>query len=257
MPPKALSEAMRILDAAKARGLTLRVLGGIAVLHHCPSANGGPLARTVVPDIDLVGLKKENTAIKDVLSRSGYLPNEQFNAVHGYQRLMFRAPEGEPKVDVFLDRFVMCHRLDLRDRLRLAPVTVPLADLLFTKLQIIQMNEKDLRDVTSIVLDHDVGTQDEEEIVNGAYLARLGAAEWGAYTTLTDSLTKVREFLPKLSLDTTSAAVVRDRLERLRGMMDAEPKGAAWRVRAIVGRRVIWYDLPEEPKTIPLGTDRG
>jgi hypothetical protein len=257
MPPKALSEAMRILDAATARGLVVRVIGGIAVLHHCPSANGGPLARTVVPDVDLVGLKKESAAIKDVLRRSGYLPNEQFNAVHGYQRLMFHAPDGGLKVDVFLDRFVMCHRLDLRDRLRLAHVTVTLADLLFTKLQIVQMNEKDLRDATAIFLDHDVGTRDEEETVNGAYLARLSGADWGVYTTLTDSLQKIREFLPSLSLDTTSAAAVRERLDKLRGMMDAERKGTAWRLRALVGRRVTWYDLPEEPKTIPLGTDRG
>ncbi len=256
MPPKAFSDALRLIELAEGRGVTLRLLGGLAILKHCPSANGGVLARSTAPDIDLVGLKRENTAIKRVLESQGFEPNAQFNAIHGYQRLLFHAPEGLPKVDIFLDRFLMCHALDLRLRLKLARVTLPLADLLFTKLQVVQMTEKDLKDIVAIFVDHDLARSEGSEVIDASYMAGLGADDWGVFTTLTDTLGKVSEFVPQVGLDPATEAMVQSRIRQLRDRMESEPKGIAWRLRAKVGRRVIWYELPEEPKAIPLGTDR-
>ncbi|MGQ0797312.1 MAG: hypothetical protein ACT4OI_05565 [Methanobacteriota archaeon] len=253
MPVTALDEADRILHEAAARRVTLRLLGGLAILVRCPSARSGALARVNPPDIDFAGLKDENARIKALFESLSYRPNQGFNALHGYKQLMFHGPEGQPKVDVFLDEFAMCHRLDLRPRLRLANDTLPLADLLFTKLQIVQINEKDVKDIIALLLDHPIGPRSGNDSVDGRYLADLAARDWGIYTTLTDNLEKVRQFLPSFRLDEASADSVQASIATLRELFDRTPKSIGWRLRAKVGRRVAWYELPEEPKAIQLG----
>jgi len=253
MPVTALDEAERILREADTRGVTLRLLGGIAILRRCPSSRAGVLVRLNPPDIDFAGLKEENARIKEIFESLTYRPNQGFNALHGYKQLMFYGPDGQPKVDVFLDEFAMCHRLDLRPRLRLAQDTLPLADLLFTKLQIVQINEKDVKDIIALLLDHPVDATSGEDSVDGGYLADLAGRDWGIYTTLTDNLEKVRQFLPAFRLDEASVGTVQAAIATLRSLLDRAPKSVGWRIRAKVGRRMAWYELPEAPKAIHLG----
>jgi hypothetical protein len=255
MPPKALDEAKRILAEADRRKVLLRLLGGTAILMRCPSAGSPPFERARAPDIDLAGLRKENTEIREVFEAVGYEPNQNFNALHGYKQLMFYGPDGDPKVDVFLDEFAMCHRLDLRPRLPRSPLTLPLADLLFTKLQVVEINEKDLKDIAALLLDHDVGRVDDNS-VDAAYLADMAAADWGMYTTLTDNLTKTRAYVTDLPLPADAGTRILTRIDTLRGALEASPKTIGWKIRAKVGRRMAWYDLPDEPTTIVMGGEK-
>lgn len=256
MPPKAVDEAKRILAEADRRSVLLRLLGGTAILMRCPSAGNPPFERTRAPDIDLAGLRKENAGIKEVFEAVGYAPNQNFNALHGYKQLMFYGPDGDPKVDVFLDEFAMCHRLDLRPRLPRSNTTLPLADLLFTKLQVIQINEKDLKDIAALLLDHEVAKGEQDNAVDVAYLASMGAGDWGIYTTLTDNLAKTRAYVADLPLPADAAEKIVGRIDGIRGILDTAPKTVGWKLRAKIGRRVIWYDLPDEPTTIVMGGER-
>ncbi len=256
MPPKAVDEARRILAEADRRKVLLRLLGGTAILMRCPSAGSPPFERTRAPDIDLAGLRKENTAIREVFEAVGYEPNPNFNALHGYKQLMFYGPDGDPKVDVFLDEFAMCHRLDLRPRLPRSKFTLPLADLLFTKLQVVQINEKDLKDIAALILDHDVVRVDNDNSVDAGYLADMAAADWGIYTTLTDNLDKTRAYVADLLLPADAGNRIVARIDALRGALEASPKTMGWKIRAKIGRRVAWYDLPDEPTTIVMGGER-
>jgi hypothetical protein len=251
--PATVAEAARVVDLARARGVHLRILGGVAVLLLCPSARDGPLRREVAPDIDLAGLARENRGIRESLEAAGYAGNRQFNAVHGYHRMMFYGPGGEPKVDVFLDRFRMCHSLDLRGRLEVAPLTLSPSDLLFTKLQVVELNEKDRLDIVRLLLDHPLTDADGATGINAAYLASLAADDWGVHTTLDDTLALVRDGLPALALEPGAMERVRGRIDELRGRLARAPKSLRWRLRAKVGRRVAWYELPDEPTTIRLG----
>jgi hypothetical protein len=253
VPSDPLKEADRIIDAAAGGRATLRLLGGLAILERCPSARAGPLQRRSAPDIDLAGLSKENKQIRQVFAQVGYLPNQSFNALHGYKRLMFHGPEGHPKVDVFLDRLEMSHNLDFRSRLSLGARTLPLADLLFTKLQVFEITEKDLRDAAAMLLDHETADRDEEEGINIRYLAELTSTNWGAFTTVADNLTRLEGQLSAFGLTPGALRQVAQRARRLREAMEAHPKSLGWKLRARVGRRMVWYEVPEEPKAIPLG----
>ena len=147
-------EAERIIQGAEAKGIALRLLGGMAVSIRCPSASKPPLSRRRV-DIDVMGRRRDTAKINQLFKELGYRPRERFNALQG-SRLIFNDLKNQRRVDVFLDVFQMCHKFDFRDRLALEPKTIPLSDLLSTKLQIVEINEKDVKDIFAILLDHEV-----------------------------------------------------------------------------------------------------
>ncbi len=240
-------EAKRVLDEAEQREITLRLFGGMAIYTRCSSAKRPPLERRYV-DIDVMGYSKQSKNISKMFLDLGYSPRSKFNAMYGDRRLVFNDTEHQRRVDIFLDVFEMCHKFDLKDRLKLDGHTIPPADLLITKLQIVEINEKDLKDLTSILLDHEVADTDGEKI-NGVYIAKLCANDWGIYKTLTMNLDKLSSLLPGFQLG-DAEGVVNSRIQTLKKKIEDEPKTFKWKMRARVGERAIWYNLPEADKEV-------
>lgn len=235
-------EAERILEAAGAEGFPLRLLGGLAIYFQCPSIQSDARLQRTYKDFDFVTLGKWGAKTKALFTRLGYTPNQAFNALHGYQRLLFWDTAHERQVDIFIDRMQMCHTLDFRARLQADARTLSLSDLLLTKLQIVEVNEKDLVDTMALFLDHDL--QDNDSGMNASYIPRLTAADWGLYKTLTINLDKARAFAVQQGFPEQIPA----RIEALLAAIEAQPKSLAWKTRALVGERVRWYELPEEPR---------
>ena len=240
-----LKEAERIISTAETQQITLRLLGGTAFGIRCPSAKHRAVARAY-PDIDLVGFKKQSRAIRGFFTTMGYEENKMFNALRGSTRLMFFDMPNKRRIDIFLDYFDMCHRIELHDRLTIDPKTLPLADLLATKLQVVKTNEKDIKDMVALLLDHEVASSDEPEKVNGMRLAKLCAEDWGIYKTFTMVIAKVLVVLERLDLTPDEKKLVRDRLERISRMIEEEPKSLKWKMRARVGEKTVWYKMPED-----------
>ena len=136
----------------------------------------------------------------------------------------------------------MCHTFDFRDRLQLEPLTLPAADLLLTKLQVVDAEEKDLVDGLALLLDHESGATPGE--LDTAHIARMCAREWGLHATVERSLAKLEARAD--ALDAAPRQRVREAIAALREQMDSEPKSARWRARARVGTRKKWYAQPEE-----------
>jgi len=241
-------EADRILSGGEAAGVTLRLLGGVAVVTRCPSASKPPFSRRYV-DIDLFGRRKETAKINRLFKDLGYKPRERFNALHG-SRLIFNDMKNMRRVDVFLDVFQMCHKFDFRDRAGLEPKTITISDLLATKLQIVEMNEKDIKDILVLLLDHDVAMEETPDKINTSYLAKLCAEDWGIYRTFTMNLDRVPEFVQRLSLDAEQKARITGRAESIRKSIESAPKSMGWKMRARVGDRKRWYELPEADQSV-------
>ena len=237
-------EARRIIDAASERGIYLRVIGGLAIKMHCPSADHPALAREYA-DIDYVGYHKQSRDIRRLFEDLGYVPNRRFNALQGRTRLMYFHPEEECDVDVFLDVFDMCHKLSFVGRLHLDDYTIPLPEMLLTKLQVVKMNEKDLKDIFTILSDLELGSPGEEGVIDQEYILDLCCNDWGWYRTLTDSVDKCIEMAPNYLQEPRRGAVV-GKLQRLRRQMEDRPKSLRWQMRARVGEKVRWYKLPDE-----------
>lgn len=237
-----LAEALRILAAAES-GVVLRLMGGVAIRLKCPSAAAPPLAR-VYGDVDFFGRSSESERLIRLFEGCGYSSERRFNALHGHRRLLFKDVERSRRVDVLLDHFEMCHRLELGPRLELDRQTLPLADLLLTKLQVVEANHKDVIDAVALVVDHPVG--EGPATIDAGYIAGLCGQDWGLNRTLEISIKRLDESVEALGLPRERTTLVRNRLRELAERIEREPKSLRWKARARVGERVRWYELPEE-----------
>jgi hypothetical protein len=194
-------------------------------------------------DLDFIGRHVDVTGIKQVFAELGYVSDPQVNTLHGRYRLVYDHPVTSAKIDVMLDVFRMCHELPLVERLTVDNPTVPLADLLLTKLQIVELNKKDLEDVVILLGEHDIGDSDGE-FVNAAYVASLCGKDWGLYRTVSGNLRRLLqdEDLPA----ETSPALVGARAQKLLDAIEAAPKTLKWTIRSKVGDRYPWYEEVEE-----------
>ncbi len=242
-------EAKRILDEATGRGIILRLFGGVAVKYHCPSATHRSLQRAY-PDLDFFGRGKQGREIRKLLTDLGYEPNQRFNALHGTTRLIFEDTKNQRIVDIFLDVFRMCHTLHLGERLTLDDYTIPISDLLLTKLQVVEINEKDIRDLIAILRDHEVvdhTSSGEKEAIDAGYISALCADDWGLCKTLSLTLGKLLTFLPKYELEPEANQILEARVNKLLHSIETVPKSFKWKLRDKVGEKKRWYDLPEVP----------
>ena len=234
-----VEEGRRVTEAAGRENVPLRLLGGVAVRLRA-SALPAPLEREY-KDLDFATTRKAVGDAQKLLRDLGYEPHTAFNTMNAKERLLFFDGAHGRQVDVFVGSFRMCHEIPLEGRLAVHEDTVPLAELLLTKLQIIELNEKDVRDAVALFHEHDV-TEDDSGI-SAPRVASLCAADWGLWRTITKNLDAARAHLDAYDVDRDR---VSGRLVRLQERIEAEEKSRGWRLRAKVGDRKRWYELPEE-----------
>jgi hypothetical protein len=237
-----VAEGTRIGEAAAERDLPLRLLGGVAVAILCPSSRRPPLRRQYA-DIDLATTASAGEEVIRLMESLSYTPDREFNTLHGQRRLYFWDESNRRQVDVFVDEANLCHRIAFDGRLGIVPLTLPLADLTVLKLQVVETNEKDYLDICAILADHDL-TKDESG-VNRTYIAGLAASDWGLWRTLGVVAERSEQFARDLPGFEAADRVV-ERLARLRTELDTVPKSRGWKLRARIGDRKRWYELPEE-----------
>ncbi len=240
-----LTDAMAIARTAVDAGLGLKLLGGLGVRVVCPDY---PPRLRHDQDIDFACLSKERKAVAAHLERVGCQPDRRFNNLNGDRQMYFTAPSGRP-IDVMVDRLAMCHTLDFRPSFGRLPLTVDVVDLLLSKLQIVELNEKDARDIVQLLSCMPIApaTGDALAIDSGRFGAVLGA-DWGWWRTVTRNLDKLPGLIaerPHLAQPGMPFAPARQ-AATLRQLADATPKSMRWKMRAGVGDKVRWYELPEE-----------
>jgi predicted regulator of Ras-like GTPase activity (Roadblock/LC7/MglB family) len=239
-----LSRARDAVTSAAQRGVCLRLLGGMAVKAVCRSA-----ARITLPpegfDLDFAVYGRDRKQLDLVMEGLGYTPHRRFNALHGHTRLKYAAEQEGVALDIFVDTFHMCHRLPFAHRLELSEFALPLADLLLSKLQIVQMGEKDLRDIYAILCDCEPGPGGGATSLDADYVASTCGDDWGWYKTVTLNLEKSMELVDDF-LGDEDKQIYLSRARQLRQTIEAAPKSLRWQARARIGETRRWYDLPEE-----------
>jgi hypothetical protein len=241
----AVEEARRLLALAESRSVKVRALGGVAVSLSVPSATRLLIPRTY-QDIDLIAPKGEQRGLTELMTVAAYAADDEFNVINGHRRLLFYDTTNSRQVDIFIAKFSMCHEVPLGNRLLVTHTTLPLAELLMTKLQIVELNSKDVGDILNLVYHHDPAGGTAAGGLEGERVAECCAADWGLWRTATGNIERARAAVDELLLGDEDRAVLRGRLESLRTVIDAAPKSRKWRMRARVGDRVQWYEEPEE-----------
>jgi hypothetical protein len=245
--PRTVELGLKIVNECEGRGIVARLLGGVAVYVLASDVYGKvpPLARTP-KDIDLVAHAKDSGRLTEVLEGIGMEPDRRFNALHGYERLMFRDPASGARIDVFLDVFRESHTINLRDRLELFKPTIPPSDLLMTKLQIWRISERDIKDLITLLFKFRLGNTDTTEELDINRIIKLTSNDWGLYKTTIVNLGRVTEYLvSSKELEGTKGEVI-GKVNDLLGKINSAPKSIRWRLRSIIGERVKWYEEPEE-----------
>ena len=236
-----IAEAERITAAARALKVPVKLVGGAAVNLHSRSAREAPLKRKY-GDLDFVAASKQRQAAEKLFESLGYQGDRRFNTLNGHQRLLYLDPVNGRQIDIFIDRMRMCHVIELADRLGGDDPCLTPADLLLSKLQVFEVNMKDLVDSIALLLDHPIADHDDDAI-NGTYLAQLLSEDWGLHRTMQLNTARIRDTAKQLPV---AADTVNERLDELWARTEAHPKSLKWRLRAKIGDRMSWYELPEE-----------
>ena len=241
-----VDEMKHLVDAASQKDIHLRAFGGLAVLTH--SQINPRFFRRDAPDLDFLIPKTDRQKLEPFFRENGYSPDKQFNLLNGMRRQIYywdRSPDLH--VDILIGDFEMCHKLPLDDRLDIDPVTIPLADLLLSKAQVVELNRKDALDIISLLFNNEVGDEKDGKIGVDRITA-LCAQDWGLYKTTSMNLERVEELLSNGELQITDEErrLIVGRVRKIQKGFEEMPKSIAWQMRDKVGTRVRWYLEVEE-----------
>jgi hypothetical protein len=248
-PDLFVNKALEYVQEAANKNITLRIMGGLAIYLHSKNCEGlwgslGRLGEKVFTDIDFMSYSYLNSKILEFFKKKGYSYEQDFLNI-GRKRLIFTGG-AVPMIDVFFDKLEMCHVINLKDRLKVDSPTIPLADLLLEKLQIVRINEKDIKDVIVLLRAHNVGENDEDTI-NIKYIANLFYDDWGFYYTATTNLEKVRRYLDGCNVLTDKDRIdIANKINTIIAEVNSAPKSLHWKIRAKVGPRKKWYQEVDE-----------
>jgi hypothetical protein len=248
-----VDEARRIVDAARERGVVLRLYGGLAVRAHCDVI---AFCERDYSDVDMIGLRAQRKDIVLLFRALGFTENYHFSQATRGRQLQFVRPcrhgddgvlahDGD-HIDVSLDTFKMDHEIDLKDRLQLDDLTIPVSDQLLTKLQVFRPDEKDARDVLTLLKGLELAEDEAPGVIGLSYVAARCADDWGLHHDVERSLQHCAAVLPSYGLADEDERRVRDGLARVRRAIEGAPKSLRWKLRAKVGERRPWHNDVEE-----------
>jgi len=236
-----INDALKVIELANENGIILRIMGAIAIRLHSPKFRH--LYKSMerpLTDIDFMTYSKSLHLLKKFFLGLGFIPNESIIRTYWDKRHIYYDKKGRT-IDVFIDKLEMCHTINFKGRLELDYPTITLSDLLLSKIQIVQINEKDVKDVIVMLLEHDVG-ESEYDVINKSYIARILSDDWGFYYTATTNLRKIRNFLDKYSIITNEDREdLSAKISKLLIAIENQPKSIRWKMRAKIGTSKKWY----------------
>ncbi|MEM4474644.1 MAG: hypothetical protein QXY75_06680 [Candidatus Bathyarchaeia archaeon] len=236
-------ESKKIIENGDKKGIVLRLMGACAVEAHCPKFKHwwrNELKRELT-DIDIATYGKFRSQVKDLLDELGYKPKKMLMMDETYRwRDIYIKEDTGLVVDVFYDKLDMCHTINFAGRLEIDYPTIPLAELLLEKGQIVKITEKDIKDIIVLIKEHEIGEDDRDKI-NVNYISKVLSKDWGFYYTLTTNLNKVRKLLRSYSSREDNIIDVDDKIAKLLDRIEKEPKSLQWKLRAKLGTTIKWY----------------
>jgi hypothetical protein len=240
IPVDGLDAALQIIDLAETSKIRLRLLGGLAFKLLCPSAKNAGYRRSN-KDIDLMGKREDTKGIMKTLETLGYKPREVFNKLNMGQRLIYYDMTNKRRVDIFLDEFIMCHKFNFKESILGDTYTLPITQLVMTKLQVVEKTDKEYLDLLAAFKDFPVSSGPEG--INSEEIADICSKDWGMFTTFGKSLDALMERAKQLP-DVERSDIV-PRIRQLLSVLESRPKSLSWKMRAAIGEKAKWYDLPE------------
>jgi hypothetical protein len=249
--PDMAEQARRLHDTLAKHGIAAKLIGGLAIALRCPGMSAYGLAREY-HDIDACARSKDAKKIDAAMAELSLEPHKHFNAMNYGRQMMYSDPVTGLHVDVFLDVLRMCQELTLSGRLAVDDhPALPVADLALSKLQIVELTEKDKTDLLALLLEHEL-TPGSDAGLDAARISDLCRMNWGWWQSSRVTLEACR-VQAGASLGPAARDLAAQRIDALLAAIDAAPKSVKWKARARVGTRAKWYELPEETQANSSG----
>jgi hypothetical protein len=249
-PETFLEEACRLIDGAQKQGIILRVMGPIALHLYFPEYvdlyhRMERLGDRVFTDIDFASYGKCRGKAVPFFLAHDYEIEKRAAMISGNTRHIYFGG-AVPMIDVFYDELSYNHPVNFRGRLENHPRCIALADLLLQKLQIVQINDKDLKDAMLLLLAGQL-SEDDRSGINIKYVSKLMSDDWGFYYTSTNNLRKIKEAAAGVkALDDGQREIICARADEILSKIEAAPKSGNWQRRATTGTSKPWYNLVED-----------
>lgn len=237
----------QIMEKADEFDVTIRVIGSIAFRIQCPDYKYMEYEnQRYLTDIDFIAYSNEIVQVQDMFFDMDWDENMNVLRLFGDKRRIFYHPTQPIHSDIFIDKLRFCHEIDFRDRLEIDYPTISLVDLLLEKLQIVEINKKDLVDTMMLLRQYPISEDgNNDNHINGRYLASLCAHDWGWWKTVTMNIQKTYDFAGEY-LDGDDAKAVRSKLDRFSDLIQQKSKSIKWKLRSFIGERMKWYREVEE-----------
>ena len=242
-----MAEAERIVAEGRKRDLHLRLLGALAFQFQCPKHVylTKKLGR-VLSDIDFAAYGGERSEINKMMREFGYTDQPMITALFGHQRMIWDNKSNGMHTDIFYDKLEMNHVIPFAKRLEIDELTIPLADMLLEKMQIVHINEKDVIDTIMLLLEHPIG-EETSKTIDVRHVAAMLSEDWGFYYTFTENLKKIQDRLPSFGeLTDEDRADISTKIQTVLKTIEDQPKTMGWKIRARVGAKKKWYREVED-----------
>ena len=243
-----LGEMQTLVTQASSHNAILRGIGAVAIRSHSLAfADRCPQIRRPFTDLDFMTYAKHEKNVMKALKECGYHQDSARAYIRGITgRSMLENSEKKIIVDLFFDKLSYNHKIELNGRLENDPLTIPLADLFLEKTQIVQINEKDVKDTILMLGEHPIGKTDTETI-NIDRICKVLSDDWGFYYTVISNLDKIAAYTQKLDgIADADRADVLSKVQSIRQAVESSPKSFGWKMRARVGTSRKWYADVEE-----------
>ena len=258
-----LDDAVHIVNQAQEAGLTVRLLGALAVRVQAGAHADlfyqldrlGSAGKTFT-DIDLVAYSKQRSNLHKFLEDALRYRLDQYAVLmHGRDRTILHHREGKYSIDVFFDKLSYSHEIHFGSnpdsgRLSLDPVTISPTDLVLEKIQIHEINEKDIKDLVTLFASCETSDQEGRGMISRKHVGQVLAEDWGFWYDANLNLDKVIHFAQRYKeegkLDSERLETVLTRINDLRKTIEETPKTKQWKKREKDGTKKKWWNDVEE-----------
>lgn len=231
-----------ILRKCKQNNVEIRVLGGLAVFLKCPQHQELiSKCREPFSDIDLITKKVDIEKVETFFENLDFEQNKNFKILFGYQRRIFYSPQNIT-IEVYLDDLDLCQEIKVSERLLLDYPTISITDLFLSKIQRIDLAEKDIFDIFVLLESFDFSGEKSNKI-DIEYISELCSKSWGWWKTFKININKLYDQKKGVF---KNANDINRKLKEIETAIDSKKKSIKWMVRNIIGENFNWFKTVDE-----------
>ena len=210
-----------LVNEADARGIILRMIGGVAIYARCPSIETNARLQRTHADLDFMADASAWTRVGEILTARGFTKKEESSNEMRFVR-------DDVTLEILSPQYRKEFAIDFSSRLNVTPLTLPLVDLLLMKLARVNFTEKDVQDAAALLVDHRVTNEgDEEEEINRTRLYQVANNAYRLWKTVFDNTVTMEKTFDKY-LEPEEAQLAWRRIELLQEVLDGKAHSLGW-----------------------------